>query len=264
MILKKLNTIFTNPIQYYLVEDSKNSIFLNKCIGKTIQLDWTGRIFCRTCKKNTKKSFGEGFCFSCFSNAPEASPCILRPELCEAHLGIGRDVEYEQKNHNQPHFVYLTANDVVKVGITRSTQIPTRWIDQGASEAIIIAEVPNRYTAGIIEVALKEFYSDRTNWRKMLTNLNDKSIDLVEEKWKIEEIISQDLANYWSEDDSLTHLNYPIEQYPSKVNSINLDKKPSIKGELTGIRGQYLYLNEDVVFNVRRHTSYEVEIQFNG
>ena len=46
------------------------------------------------------------------------------------------------------------------MGVTRKTQVPTRWIDQGAHEAIEIVKVPNRYLAGITDVALKAHVDD--------------------------------------------------------------------------------------------------------
>jgi hypothetical protein len=138
LILQKMDSKLESTIQYSL-RTPDNSIAMNELIGKEISLLWSGVIYCSKCAKVTKKSFGEGFCFTCFSSAAEASPCILHPELCEAHLGKGRDLEFEERNHNQPHFVYLAATDKVKVGVTRATQIPTRWIDQGASSSIILA-----------------------------------------------------------------------------------------------------------------------------
>ena len=134
IVLNKMSTEFSEQIQYRL-NTSDSKINLNDFLRKYIKLEFTGNIYCRKCSKKTKKSFGEGFCYQCFMSAPEASPCILHPELCEAHIGKGRDLEYEERNHNQPHFVYLAATDIVKVGVTRSTQIPTRWIDQGANKA---------------------------------------------------------------------------------------------------------------------------------
>ncbi len=256
--LEKMHTKHEETIQYFLPTLEK-SVCLNDFIGKEIQLHWTGVITCRTCAKKTKKSFGEGFCFSCFSNAAEASPCILHPELCEAHLGKGRDIEYEIKNHLQPHYVYLAATDIVKVGVTRATQIPTRWIDQGANKAILLAEVPNRYLAGVIEVALKDFYADKTNWQNMLRDIQDDSIDLIEEKWQVCDQLPADLAQYWLENDEILTFNYPVVAYPSKVQSMTFDKEATITGKLVGIRGQYVYLDEQKVINLRRHTGYEIE-----
>jgi hypothetical protein len=41
---------------------------------------------------------------------------------------------------------------------------------------------------------------------------------------------------------------------------MSFDKTPHISGKLTGIRGQYLYFDENMVINVRRHTGYEIEL----
>src|SRR5690554_2826808 len=167
--------------QFVLYDSSRKEstqFSANELIGKQISIHFTHNIFCKKCGNKTKTSFNQGFCYDCFKNAPESAECIIRPELCRAHLGEGRDVEWEERNHNQPHIVYLAASDVVKVGVTRGTQIPTRWIDQGANEAIKLAETPNRYLAGVLEVALKSEFTDKTNWRKMLRNEVDESIDL--------------------------------------------------------------------------------------
>ena len=258
--LEKMHTKHEETIQYFLPTHPE-LVCLNDFIGQEIELHWTGTITCRTCFKKTKKSFGEGFCFSCFSNSAEASPCILHPELCEAHLGKGRDIEYEIKHHLQPHYVYLAATAIVKVGVTRATQIPTRWIDQGANKAILLAEVPNRYLAGVIEVALKDFYADKTNWQNMLRDIQDDSIDLIEEKWQVCDELPADLAQYWLENDEILTFNYPVVGYPSKVQSMTFDKEASITGRLSGIRGQYLYLDEQKVINLRRHTGYEIEFK---
>jgi hypothetical protein len=258
--LEKMHTKHEETVQYFL-PTHQEVVCLNDFIGKEIELYWTGTITCRTCAKKTKKSFGEGFCFSCFSNSAEASPCILHPELCEAHLGKGRDIEYEIKNHLQPHYVYLAATDIVKVGVTRATQIPTRWIDQGANKAILLAEVPNRYLAGVIEVALKDFYADKTNWQNMLRDIQDDSIDLIEEKWQVCDELPADLAQYWLENDEILTFNYPVVTYPSKVQSMTFDKEARITGRLSGIRGQYLYFDDQKVINLRRHTGYEIEFK---
>lgn len=255
MILQKLNTKHENPVQYFLPDGS----LLNDRIGSEVYLEFKGQIYCKKCSNSTPKSFGEGFCYPCFLSAPEASPCILHPELCEAHLGKGRDLEYEEKHHNQPHYVYLAATDQVKVGVTRTTQMPTRWIDQGAREAIILSETPNRYLAGVIEVALKDSYSDKTNWQNMLRDIQENEIDLITEKWEILELLPEDLGQYFTEDDTVLKFNYPVLSYPEKVASLTLDKEPHIRGTLTGIRGQYLYFDHYLVLNVRRHTGYEVD-----
>src|SRR5690554_2249010 len=197
-----------NVVQYEMLffnteTQEKESLPMNELIGKSISFEFTGNIYCKNCGTKTKTSFNQGFCYPCFKDAPESADCIIRPELCRAHLDEGRDVEWEEKNHNQPHVVYLAATDIVKVGVTRATQIPTRWIDQGASSVIVVAETPNRYLAGIIEVALKDYFTDKTNWRNMLKNQIDESIDLIEEKWKLEEVLPSDMVPYLSENDHI-------------------------------------------------------------
>lgn len=235
------------------------SISMNPLIGNYISMTFNGTIFCKSCGGKTKKSFMGGFCYKCFNNAPEAAPCIIRPELCQAHEGKGRDIEWEKCNHNQPHFVYLAATDVIKVGVTRATQIPTRWIDQGASSAIRLAETPNRYLAGMIEVALKDLFTDKTNWRKMLRNEIDTEIDLESAKWELEEQLPEDISQYFSEDDEIITIHYPVTQFPDKVKSIGFDKQPIIEGTLVGVKGQYLLLDNDRVINMRKHTGYEID-----
>ena len=255
--LTKMKVELGNPIQYIL--NAETSINVNELIGKKIQIRWTGDIQCIECDASTKTSFGQGFCYKCFTSAAQASPCIIKPELCRAHLGEGRDIEWEQRNHNQPHVVYLASTDTTKVGVTRSTQIPTRWIDQGAHQVIKVAETPNRYLAGVLEVALKEHFTDKTNWQKMLKNEIDPSIDLINEKWSLEEVLPEDLTQYFTEDDTILELEFPVTTFPTKIKSISLEKEALIEGELSGIKVQYLLFNDQRVINLRKYTGYIIE-----
>lgn len=257
---KKLKTNLDLQVQYRL-EIEGGEIDLNARIGKKVKFVFTGKTRCQACRKFVKKLFAQGFCYDCFMKSPEASPCIINPELCEGHLGKGRDVEWELSHHVQPHVVYLAVASALKVGVTRVSQIPTRWIDQGASYAIKIAETPYRKIAGDIEVALKQCFTDKTSWQAMLKNeLGD--FDLVHEKWQIEGILPADLAQYMSEDDHITEINYPVLEFPKKVNSLSFDKTNLIDGVLTGIKGQYLLFDQGRVLNVRKHDGYYVEVDF--
>lgn len=259
-VLHKMKTVFNDPIEYFLMlEDERFSV--NSLIGQHISIQHTGAIFCSVCNAKIKRTFQDGLCFKCFQSAPEAAECILRPELCLAHLGEGRDVEWEQANHNQPHIVYLASSDTIKVGVTRATQIPFRWIDQGAFSAIRLAETPNRYEAGKLEVALKSVFTDKTNWQRMLKNEIDENIDLEEQKWSLHEQLPSDLTEFFSENDEIIQIRYPVLQYPQKVKSLSLDKTPLVEGKLTGIKGQYLIFEDDSVINIRKHTGYEVILQ---
>lgn len=257
--IHKMKVQLADEVAYTLTLGDEQ-ISMNSLLGKEIQLNWYGAIQCVSCGQATKKSFNQGFCYSCFLKAPEAAECIIRPELCRAHLGEGRDVAWEEANHNQPHAVYLAASDVIKVGVTRETQIPTRWIDQGASAAIQVAQTPNRYLAGLLEVALKDHFTDKTNWQRMLKNETDESLDLVEAKWSLEELLPADLLDYFTEDDTITEIHYPVLAYPSKVSSLTFDKTPAISGKLVGIKGQYLIFEDQSVINIRKHTGYVVEL----
>ena len=257
--LNKMLTALEDVVKYQLVSGDIK-IDMNELIGQHIQLNYIGKQQCVSCGDFIKKLFAQGFCYDCFMNAPEASPCVIKPELCEGHLGKGRDLEWEQKHHVQPHVVYLAVASSVKVGVTRDTQVPTRWIDQGASFAIKLAEVPYRKLAGDIEVALKGTFTDKTNWRSMLKNeIGD--FELEDEKWQCEELLPADLAQYMSEDDDIIEIKYPVLEFPEKVKSVGFDKVPIIEGKLMGIKGQYLLLDNNRVLNIRKHTGYYVDIQ---
>ena len=257
-IYKMSVSIEDNIVQY--IFNSLEKTNMNDLLGKHITLFWNGEIYCQSCSSKIKKTFGEGFCYSCFISAPEATECTIRPELCRAHLGEGRDVKWEEANHNQPHIVYLAASDKIKVGVTRVTQIPTRWIDQGASSAIRLAETPNRYEAGVLEVALKKYFSDKTNWQKMLKNEVDETIDLVEEKWNLHDQLPNDLTKFFSENDEVINLTFPVLNFPLKIKSLSFDKTPIIGGILHGIKGQYLIFDDGTVVNIRKHTGYSINI----
>ena len=258
-VLTKMETEYGNPIQYYLVFES-SFLNVNQLLDKNIAINFVG-FQCLNCGKK-KKIFRQGFCYDCFYSSAAVGDWIMKPELSTAHLGIeDRDLAYEEKVQLQPHIVYLALSSEIKVGVTRKTQVPTRWIDQGANEAIAIVEVPNRYLAGITEVALKDYYADKTNWRKMLTN-DIEAVDLVAERLKLQDLIPAEVQEYfYSEKNDLYQLEYPVLQYPSKVKSLSLDKTPNYEGKLTGIKGQYLLFEDGTVFNVRGSEGYVVSIE---
>lgn len=259
--LTKMPVSLEDQVQYYMRQDGGDLLHMNPLIGQEIAINFEGVIHCIICGKKTKKSFGNGACYSCFMNAPESSPCIVRPELCEAHLGKGRDAEWEEAHHNQEHVVYLAKSSAIKIGVTRKTQVPTRWIDQGASEAIILAEVPYRQLAGLIEVQMKDFFTDKTNWQRMLKNeLVD--IDLLDAKEEALNYLDEEYFEYISDKDEIVRISYPVEEYPEKVKSVKLDKVPIIESKLHGIKGQYLYLDNNQVINIRNHSGYLVDIEY--
>ncbi|MEN8119665.1 MAG: DUF2797 domain-containing protein [Bacteroidota bacterium] len=258
-VITKMKSAYENPIQYYLPLGD-NLVDMNGLIGKEIELEFSGDIHCVSCGKITKKSFAQGYCYPCFVSVPETSECILRPELCRAHEGVSRDMKWSESHCLQDHYVYLAISSGLKVGVTRSIQVPTRWIDQGAWKAIKLAKTPNRYLAGEIEVALKAYMSDKTSWQKMLKNDIAEDIDLEDEKQKAWELLDEELQQYIVDDDEIMEIEYPVSIYPQKVKSLNFDKTPVIKGKLAGIKGQYLIFEDNMVLNIRRHTGYKVKL----
>jgi len=255
----KMKSQLSDKVIYHLPIE-KELIPMNELVGKNISLKFENEIYCTNCGKKTNKSF-QGFCWNCFSTSPENAECILRPELCLAHDGKGRDIEWEKAYHLQEHFVYLALSSEIKVGVTRSTQVPTRWIDQGASSVIRLAKVPYRYLAGVIEVEMKKHFTDKTNWQKMLKGDEGQGRDLVAEKRRAKELISAELQQYFSDDDSITIINYPVIKYPEKVKSIDFEKQNLVSGKLMGIKGQYLIMEDNSVLNVRKHSGYVVSIE---
>ncbi len=247
----------SDEIQYYL-DMKSNFLNVNQLINKEITLSFV-KYECLNCHLN-KQIYRMGFCKSCFFDTPNAGDWIMRPELSTAHLDIeDRDLTYEKSVQLKPHIVYLANSSNVKVGVTRKQQVPTRWIDQGAHEAIEIVEVPNRYLAGITEVALKAHVADKTNWRKMLKNdIEDES--LVEWRDKLKEFIPDKAKQYFIENNSETNLNFPVIKYPEKPKSLNLIKTPNYTGKLVGIKGQYLIFDDETVFNVRSNEGLVVDI----
>ncbi len=258
-VLTKMQTEFGNPIQYYLVFEN-SFLNLNQILNKEITINFEG-YQCLNCGKK-KKIFRQGFCYDCFYSSPAVGDWIMKPELSTAHLGIAdRDLEYESKVQLQPHIVYLALSSEVKVGVTRKTQVPTRWIDQGAEKALSIVEVPNRYLAGITEVALKNHFSDKTNWRKMLTN-DIVTTDLIQERLKLQQLLPTEVQEFFYLDkNDIYEMNYPVLKYPTKINSLSLDKTPNFKGVLMGIKGQYLIFEDGTVFNIRSFEGYVVSLQ---
>ncbi|WP_233897838.1 DUF2797 domain-containing protein [Tenacibaculum piscium] len=257
-ILKKMSTENLETVQYYL-DMSSDFINMNQLLNRQITLSFVG-YSCLNCS-SSQEIYRQGFCKKCFFEMPNAGDWIMRPELSTAHLGIeDRDLAYEKSVQLKPHIVYLANSSSVKVGVTRKGQVPTRWIDQGAHEAIEIVEVPNRYLAGITEVALKAYVADKTNWRKMLKNdVVDES--LVAWKEKLSAFIPEQAKQYIIENNEETQINFPVDKYPLKPKSLNIVKSETYTGVLVGIKGQYLIFDDETVFNVRSNEGLIVTIK---
>lgn len=257
-VLVKMQSELLNPVQYYLTFDD-NFLNINQLLDKEVSIEHIG-YECLNCHL-PKKIFRQGFCYECFYNTPLAGEWIMRPELSTAHLNIeDRDLTYEKQVQLQPHVVYLALSSELKVGVTRKSQVPFRWIDQGAVQALPIVQVPNRYLAGITEVALKNHFSDKTNFRKMLQN-EVPEMDLYKEKEKLKDYLPKEVLTYYENQQSeITKIEYPVLQYPTKVISLNLEKTSQYKGKLKGIKGQYFIFEDQTVLNIRSYEGYKVNI----
>jgi hypothetical protein len=263
--LRKLAPELTDPVSYSLPVGDEQ-IKLNEIIGSNLQLNYLGEINCIHCGRKTSKSFQQGYCYPCFQTLAECDSCLIKPELCHYHEGTCREPKWGEEHCFQDHFVYLANTSGLKVGITRQTNVPTRWMDQGATQALPIYKVRDRLVSGQVEVLLKNHVADKTAWQRMLKN-DSEPMNLIEQRDKLNEVCSQELMALMEQlgDDAITFLfdekviefNYPVLEYPTKVKSLNLDKTPDIKGKLLGIKGQYLILDSGVL-NIRKFSGYKV------
>ena len=255
---EKLRSQLDETVQYQLLLN-EHSIPLNPYLGKHIQLRFTGNIACINCRKAIKKTFNQGYCYNCFISLASCDMCIMKPETCHYTNGTCREPKWAENFCFQPHIVYLANSSGIKVGITRQTQIPTRWIDQGATQALAIIQTPSRYLAGLIEVTLAKHISDKTNWQQML-KANAQPIDLQAQRDDLLNLCTNELKNiqYQVLNENPLTINFPILDYPKKIKSFNFEKQSEISGVLQGIKGQYLILDTGVL-NIRKFTGYELE-----
>ncbi len=255
-----------NMVEYQLPLGDQ-LIPLNPLIGQKLTLTYTGNIYCSHCTKKTKKSYSQGYCFVCMKKLARCDMCMMKPEICHFEQGTCREPEWAEGFCMAPHYVYLSNTSAIKVGITRQTQLPTRWIDQGATQGLPIFEVKTRHISGLVEIALAEYINDKTNWRNMLKGDNSE-LDLKAEATKLIPLIDNKLDDirlrYGNDaikqiNADITRIHYPLEQHPTKVSSHNFDKTPVVSGILQGIKGQYLILDTGVL-NIRKFTSYEITL----
>ena len=252
----------------YSLPLSDERVNMNELIGSNIRLAYTGQINCLNCGRKTNKSFSQGYCFPCMRSLARCDMCIMKPEQCHFHEGTCREPEWGEKNCFTDHIVYLSNTSDLKVGITRASQMPTRWVDQGAVAAVPMFRVATRQQAGFIEVLFKQHVGDKTNWQAMLKGeVIDYDLAAEAERLKslmqreLEQMITQhEFEGIESVEEPVLNLEYPVEAYPTKIKSFNLDKQPLIEDRLMGIKGQYLIF-EGGVINMRKYTSYELTVE---
>jgi hypothetical protein len=263
--LRKLRAELGEAVTYRLPIGTEE-VPLNALLGRKIALHFLGTIACISCGRKTKKSFNQGHCYPCFQKLASCDSCIVSPEKCHFDAGTCREPEWAEQHCHQPHVVYLANSSGLKVGITRGTQVPTRWIDQGAVQALPILGVQTRLQSGLVETLLKQHVADKTNWRAMLKGQVDH-IDLIAERDRLLALCADGIAALQQRfglqaiqplpDAEMLGIAYPVLQYPAKIVSLDLDKTPAISGTLLGIKGQYLMLDTGVI-NIRKYGAYHI------
>ena len=267
-IVRKMRSRLGQPVSYS-ARLGDNEIALNPLIDQQLKLIFSGSIYCIHCNRKTNKSFNQGYCYPCFQKLAQCDSCIIHPERCHFEQGSCREPAWGEKYCIQDHIVYLANSSGLKVGITRATQVPTRWIDQGATQALAIMRVRSRLQSGTLEMAFKQHVADKTNWRDMLKG-KAAELDMAGERDRLlaacEEDIKELMARFGFFAISVlkgidaVSIDYPVQAYPEKITSLNFDKEPVVSGTLKGIKGQYLIFDSGVI-NLRRFSGYEVELQ---
>lgn len=264
--IHKMTTRLTVPVEYRLPIGTFE-FPLNPLLGHRLTLRYSGTITCIACGATTRKSFSQGYCYRCCTRLARCDMCIVKPETCHYHLGTCREPTWGEQHCMIPHYVYLANSSGLKVGITRTSQIPTRWIDQGASQAVPILQVQSRRQSGLVEAALKQFVADTTNWRTMLKG-DVPDLDMLQQRTRLQEHITQAMQAVNQQCDGnvvealaepVVDIAYPVLAYPTKIRSLNLDKEPQAEGILQGIKGQYLILDTGVI-NLRKYTGYHLTV----
>ena len=266
--ISKMVTKLVSPVEYQL-PIGDDHVAMNELIGGEIQLTYAGEIHCVACGRKTNKSFSQGYCYPCFKSLAQCDSCIVKPEQCHYFEGTCREPQWGEQHCMQEHYVYLANSSGIKVGITRGSQIPTRWMDQGASQAIPIYKVKNRLVSGLVEVIIKQHVADKTAWQRMLKG-EPEPVDLAAKRDELFVTCDAEVKAVMDKqgEDAITPLQneevvsitYPVTEYPTKVSSFNFDKTPEVSGVLKGIKGQYLILDKGVL-NIRKFSGYNVSLQ---
>jgi len=266
--LRKMRTRIEAGLAHYEIPLGDERVPANDLLGRRVALSYSGTINCIHCHRKTKKSFNQGYCYPCFRRLAQCDSCIVKPEKCHYHAGTCREPEWGEANCMIDHIVYLANTSGLKVGITRATQVPTRWIDQGATEALPIYRVASRLDSGLVEVLFAQHVADKTAWQANLKGPGE-AIDLFAQRDRLRELCAEGLAALEAErgigaitaldEPAPTTIAYPVLEYPVKVKSMTFDKQPEIAGTLLGIKGQYLILDSGVI-NIRRHAGYHVAL----
>ncbi|MDN5515749.1 MAG: DUF2797 domain-containing protein [Pseudomonas sp.] len=265
--LSKMKAHLDAPVQYAF-RLGEEEVPVNPLVGKHLRLEYLGAIHCSHCGRKTKTSFSQGYCYPCMQKLAQCDICIMSPEKCHFDQGTCREPSWGEQFCMTDHIVYLANSSGVKVGITRASQVPTRWIDQGATQALPILRVATRQQSGFVEDLLRTQVADKTNWRALLKG-DAAPVDLLAIREQLFDSCGAGITELQqrfglqaiqplSAAEAL-EIRYPIEAYPAKITSFNLDKLPLAEGTLLGIKGQYLMFDTGVI-NIRKYTAYQLAV----
>ncbi|UVM54418.1 DUF2797 domain-containing protein [Pseudomonas sp. B21-012] len=266
--ISKMSARLDAPVVQYAFRLGEQEVPVNPLIGKTLRLEYLGAIHCSHCGRKTKTSFSQGYCYPCMTKLAQCDVCIMAPEKCHYDQGTCREPSWGEQFCMADHVVYLANSSGIKVGITRATQLPTRWLDQGASQALPIVRVATRQQSGLVEDLFRSQVADRTNWRALLKG-DAEAVDLLAVRQQLFDSCAEGLTALQARfglqavqplnDGEVLEIRYPVEAYPSKIVSFNLDKNPVAEGTLLGIKGQYLIFDTGVI-NIRKYTAYQLAV----
>lgn len=266
--ISKMTARLEQPVVQYAFRLGDVEVPVNPMLGKTVRLEYLGAIHCSHCGRKTKTSFSQGYCYPCMTKLAQCDTCIMSPERCHYEHGTCRDPAWGEQFCMTDHVVYLANSSGIKVGITRATQLPTRWLDQGASQALPIVRVATRQQSGLVEDLFRSQVADRTNWRALLKG-HAEAVDLVAVREQLFDSCAEGFKTLQDRfglqaiqpltDVEPIEIRYPVEAYPSKIVSFNLDKNPVAEGTLLGIKGQYLIFDTGVI-NIRKYTAYQLAV----
>lgn len=266
--IRKMAARLETPVVQYAFRLDEVEVPVNPLIGQTVRLEYLGAIHCSHCGKRTKTSFSQGYCYPCMTKLAQCDVCIMSPERCHYDAGTCREPSWGEQFCMTDHVVYLANSSGIKVGITRASQLPTRWLDQGASQALPILRVATRQQSGLVEDLLRSQVADRTNWRALLKG-DAEAVDLVAVRDQLFDSCGDGIRALQERfglqaiqplhDGEPLEIRYPVEAYPSKIVSFNLDKNPVAEGTLLGIKGQYLIFDTGVI-NIRKYTAYQLAV----
>lgn len=273
--LQKLSVQWGEPARYELLLSAPETIGsgsgtaapgldVNALLGRVLDIEYLEHIACCHCGRRTRKSFAQGYCYPCFRSLARCDLCVVSPDRCHYAAGTCREPEWGESFCMQPHLVYLANSTGPKVGITRRGAERGRWLDQGATQGLVIMEAPTRHLAGLAEVAVGRYLTDRTDWRALVRG-DAEPVDLPLLRDRLRRLDADDpLVDdqvRWAPDYAPLALSYPILRYPSRIRRFRLERDRRVRATLVGVKGQFLLFDQGVL-NVRQHTGFHVRLRW--